>query len=179
MHGHHHEQSGDCCADACDCCVPRADVVVRARAGERRLVPFTLRNPTRRERTVTLAVGPFHPCGGDELDLRAAFLEGESLTLAPCESVTVRLVLTVLPVQQKPDQPTTPDGGKTDPGKTDPAKSAAAGDVIRARLEDVTRCSTAYADVRFEGCGRPMRVAVVVLPAECDAVEVCCECGCC
>lgn len=46
-------------------------------------------------------------------------------------------------------------------------------------IGDVDGCATAYADVRFEGCARPQRVAVVVLPAECDAVDVGCGCGCC
>ena len=46
-------------------------------------------------------------------------------------------------------------------------------------MTDVDSCVSAYADVRFEGCARPQRVAVVVLPAECDAVDVGCDCGCC
>jgi phage-related tail fiber protein len=33
--------------------------------------------------------------------------------------------------------------------------------------------------VRFEGCARPQRVAVVVHPASCNAVELPCDCGCC
>jgi hypothetical protein len=44
---------------------------------------------------------------------------------------------------------------------------------------DVESCASAYADVRFEGCARPQRVAVVVHPAGCDALELPCDCGCC
>ena len=45
--------------DHCRCCIPDADVVLHARAGEQRVIPFLLRNPWRREREVTIAVGPW------------------------------------------------------------------------------------------------------------------------
>ncbi|MFC8501591.1 hypothetical protein ACFUC1_04485 [Pedococcus sp. NPDC057267] len=180
------EHAHGCCAGPCDCCVPEADVVVRARAGEVRVVPFRLHNPWRREREVTLEVGPWHACGGDALEVRAR-LEDTSLTLAPCEDRVVRLLVTATGSKAAGDT-TTEHPGK--PGQADPAQDErvrAAGDVgeeaVRQvsvlRGADVGSCSTAYADVRFEGCARPQRVALVVLPAECDPVDVGCGCGCC
>ena len=175
-----------CCAGPCDCCVPDADVVVRARVGEVRVVPFRLHNPWRREREVTLEVGPWHPCGGDALEVRAR-LEDTSLTLAPCEDRVVRLLVTATGSTATGDT-TTEHPGK--PGQADPAEGERArtvGDVGEEAVRqvsvlrgvDVGSCSTAYADVRFEGCARPQRVALVVLPAECDPVDVACGCGCC
>ncbi|WP_200961230.1 hypothetical protein [Phycicoccus sp. Soil802] len=196
-HGHDHQGCGchdRCgCGDVCDCCVPAADVIVHARAGEVRVVPFRLHNPWRREREVSLEVGPWHGCDGDDLEIRAV-LEEEKVVLKPCEDRVVRLLVS-----------TRGDGSSTsrsadvvdkaepkDPASdapTKPTKAAAAAaaaresvDVVvasRSRTADVDSCVSAYADVRFEGCARPQRVAVVVLPAECDAVDLGCDCGCC
>ncbi|WP_406829327.1 hypothetical protein ABEG17_09995 [Pedococcus sp. KACC 23699] len=201
-------QSSCGCGDPCRCCVPDADVIVHARVGEVRVVPFHLRNPWRRERPVSLEVGPWHGCDGDGLTIRAA-LEEDSIVLAPCEDRVVRLLVGV-----RPTSTDAPDGGKTDkpdpnqpvPNQPDPGtKDAGAEDsgptgggtpaeaptsreamlgVLRGdgrglSIGDVDGCATAYADVRFEGCARPQRVALFVLPAECDAVDVGCDCGCC
>jgi hypothetical protein len=164
--GRGHE-ARDGCRDACGCCVPEADVVVHARAGEVRVVPFRLSNRWRREREVTLAIGPWQVCGGRGLEVRG-ILEDEKLVLAPCEDRVVRLIVSV--------------GGRdttnTDTTNTD-GTSDQAGDNNEAPAADVDESVSAYADVRFEGCGRPVRVAVVVSPARCDAVDVCCDCGCC
>ena len=137
----------DC--DDCTCCVPDADVVLNARAGERRVVAVVLHNRWRRRREVALEVGPWHRCSGDELGLKAAFT-AEAVTLEPCEDRTVRLVVSVEP-----------------------------GAGAEERLGDVARCSSAYTDVRFEGCAKPVRLGVVVRPASCDPVAVTCDCGCC
>ena len=192
---HHHQECG--CGDVCDCCVPAADVIVRARAGEVRVVPFLLHNPWRREREVTLEVGPWHGCDGDDLVIRA-FLEEQKVVLAPCEDRVVRLLIST--------RATSDDGSSSArtavdvegadatkdaaaDAKTKSARAAAAAAAVRepvdgpvgtgGRMTDVDSCVSAYADVRFEGCARPQRVAVVVLPAECDAVDVGCDCGCC
>jgi hypothetical protein len=156
--------------------VPEADIVLRVRAGERRVVPFTLRNEMRRDREVSLQVGPFHPCAGDELVVKAKFVEGEKLTLEPCEHRQVHLLVSAGPAKAR--ELATGTVGRTKP---DLEHGAVGGEVVVVELayDDVERCSTAYADVRFEGCGRPMRLAVVVVPSECDAVDVPCGCGCC
>ncbi|KQZ89545.1 hypothetical protein ASD62_09755 [Phycicoccus sp. Root563] len=175
--------------------MPDADVIVHARIGEMRVVPFHLRNPWRRERPVSLEVGPWHSCDGEDLAIRAV-LEEESIVLAGCEDRVVRLLVAVRP-GAKDDPGTKDDGTKTDAGTQDPAAPTSAtnaDEALKARqarldalrnsgqgrdIGDVQGCATAYADVRFEGCARPQRVAVVVLPAACDAVDVGCDCGCC
>ncbi len=166
-HDEHHHQCGrrhDCCRDACECCVPQADVVVRARVGERRVVPFRLHNAWRREREVTLAIGPWHVCSGDGLVV-VAVLETEQLVLQPCEDRIVRLVLAVMAEAE-------------DSGEHEDADAGRLEDSHRF-TRDLDACASAYADLRFEGCARPQRVAVVVSPTECEAIDVACDCGCC
>lgn len=157
-HEHHHHECG-CEADTCACCVPEADVVLHARVGERRVIPFVLHNRWRRERPVTIEVGPWHPCGGAGLTITAT-VKDPAITLAPCEDRVVRLLIAVAAVSDVTDKPAR-EAGTT------------------ARLHDLEQCSSAYADVRFEGCARPQRVAIVVEPAHCDPVDVTCDCGCC
>ena len=180
-----------CCREACDCCVPEADVVVRARAGEVRVVPFRLHNTWRREREVSLEVGPWHICSGDgDLEIRA-ILEEDKIVLRPCEDRVVRLLISTRGANDDGSS-STRDKDPHDPAETVDAAGKTAKptrtagrkpvDVVvetRRRTTDVESCVSAYADVRFEGCARPLRVAVVVLPAECDAVDVGCDCGCC
>jgi hypothetical protein len=180
---HRHAHDRDCCGDACACCVPEADVIVHARAGELRVVPFRLRNAWRREREVTLEVGPWHLCGGQDLQVRAV-LEEQKIVLAPCEDRVVRLLVSVHGAATTVDPKTQPSqasgeqtgkqGGQAD--NTDAYRNA---DLLNHSVVDVGECASAYADVRFEGCARPQRVAVVVSPADCDSVDVCCDCGCC
>ncbi len=154
------DEARERCRDACDCCVPEADVVVHARAGEVRIVPFRLANRWRREREVTLAVGPWHVCGGPGLEIRGV-LEEEKLVLAPCEDRVVRLMVSV-GGRDLTNTDTTNTGGTSDQGRD----TTQAGDTNQARAGDVDECVSAYADVRFEGCSRPDRVAVVVSPAD-------------
>ena len=180
-HGHPPEQACGRCGDSCDCCVPEADVVVHARAGEVRIVPFRLTNRWRREREVTLAVGPWHVCSGRGLEVRGV-LEEEKVVLAPCEDRIVRLHLSVRGTVETGEDPADPasPAPPADPAKKDrttPAPDAIA--TLGRRTVDVDECTSAYADVRFEGCSRPLRVAVVVSPANCDPVDACCDCGCC
>jgi hypothetical protein len=165
--------------------VPEADVVVRARAGEVRVVPFRLHNPWRREREVTLEVGPWHVCDGDGVEVRSR-LEETSLTLKPCETRVVRLLVTAAGTRQEGEQSQASDAKTPARGKVAPAAPAPPAEDVRASAfvtgrggADVESCARAYADVRVEGCARPQRVAVVVLPGDCDPVDVGCDCGCC
>jgi len=171
------EQDGceSCGCESCECesgipanrghrCVPDADVLVQARAGEQRVIPFVLRNPWRRERTVSIAIGPWQVCGGDGLEVQAVVEAGESLTLQPHEKRVVRLMVTVRGIC---DETKDTKGNSKGDQKDDQPFGC-----------DVRSCAGAYADVRFEGCARPQRVGVVVHPASCDAVELPCDCGC-
>lgn len=167
-HHRHHGHHKDCCGDVCECCVPQADVVVHARVGERRVIPFRLHNAWRREREVTLAVGPWHVCSGEGLVV-VAVLEEESLVLKPCEDRIVRLGLAVMAEA---------DAVVGESGDTAAAEGGRL-DASHRFTRDLDACASAYADVRFEGCARPQRIAVVVRPTDCDAVGVTCDCGCC
>ena len=142
--------------------------MLHARAGEQRVIPFLLRNPWRREREVTVAVGAWHVCEGGRLEVRSEVDAGESLTLQPCENRVVRLGVRVQGICD--DTKNTKGGTKGDSKnvQTDERRFGC----------DVEFCASAYADVRFEGCARPQRVAVVVHPASCNAVELPCDCGC-
>jgi hypothetical protein len=170
-HGHAHTRCD--CESHCGCGIPDADIVLHARAGEERVIPFLLRNPWRREREVAVAVGAWHVCEGGRLEVRSEVDAGESLTLQPCENRVVRLGVRVQGICD--DTTNTKGDTKGDP-KGDP-KSVPT-DEQRFGC-DVDFCASAYADVRFEGCARPQRVAVVVHPASCNAVELPCDCGCC
>ena len=168
-HGHGYSHTRCDCESPCHCCIPDADVVLHARAGEQRVVPFLLRNPWRRERAVTVAVGPWQVCDGDRLEVQSEVDAGESLTLQPCENRVVRLRVMVQGICD--DAKNTKDDTKDDT-KGIPTNEGRFGC-------DVESCASAYADVRFEGCARPQRIAVVVHPASCNAVELPCDCGCC
>ena len=166
-HGHAHTRCD--CESHCGCSIPEADIVLHARAGEERVIPFLLRNPWRREREVAVAVGAWHVCEGGRLEVRSEVDAGESLTLQPCENRVVRLGVRVQGICD--DTKNAKGDSKGDPknGPTDERRFGC----------DVESCASAYADVRFEGCARPQRVAVVVHPASCNAVELPCDCGCC
>src|SRR5665647_2412529 len=125
--------------------------LLHARAGEERVIPFLLRNPWRREREVAVAVGAWHVCEGGRLEVRSEVDAGESLTLQPCENRVVRLGVRVRGICY--DTTNTKDDTKGDP-KSGPMDERRFGC-------DVESCASAYADVRFEGCARPQRVAVV------------------
>jgi len=74
----HGEKDG--CASPCHCRVPDAEVVLHARAGEQRVIAFVLRNPWRREREVSIAVGSWQVCDGGRLEVQSVVEAGESVT---------------------------------------------------------------------------------------------------
>lgn len=164
------------CAGPCDCCLPDADVLVHARAGERRVVPLLLANPGRRPLTVTVDVGAFSPCGSSgNVTVDAQVIPSAEVQLEACGRETVQLVLeigshgTPAAGQQQPDAATA--------AREDAAVAIRSGPVLRRREE---HCCTLVSDVRFVGCGsRAVRIGLIVLPATCDAYEVRCDCGCC
>jgi len=128
-------------------------------------VPFLLRNPWRREREVSLAVGRWQMSDGGRLEVQSSLDAGESLTLQPCEERVVRLIVSLRAICDEGKEPKKAPDTRQDQSR---GQSGC----------DVEHCVSAYADVRFEGCARPQRVGLVVHPASCDAVELPCECGC-
>ena len=148
-----HDRHDRCDHCACCSCATGADVLVEARVGERRVVPVTLHNPRRRATTVTLQPGEWTSCTDDAPQLRTEVVPGGEITLQPCETRVVRLVITIGGPQSKEE--------------------------VQRVGSDVRCCTVAVSDLRLDGCGTTVRLAVAVLPSDCGAVEVdCCSCGC-
>ncbi|UVO49701.1 hypothetical protein M0208_03935 [Sphingomonas sp. SUN019] len=147
---------GDCCAKcapddcSCRCCVADSDLLVEARVGERRVVPITIENHWRRERDIELELSSWTNVDGVQISGQIA--GPTSFKLEPCGEARVVLVIEI-------------GGGGTDDNQ---------------RTGDVRQCAVAYADLRVKGCDiRPIRIAVAVLPRDCDDYVVDCRCGCC
>jgi hypothetical protein len=174
---HQHRDCPKCGRDDChcECCVYDADLAIYTRLGEQRVVPILIENSRRREREVKLELSQFSTHDKTAVTINGRILEPTSFTIKACDEQEVILVIQVLP-QQDDNQPAT---GVFDRIRED---TAAAGDDVpdRQRLPDVSECTTYYADLRVEGCDmRPVRIAVVVLPRDCDPFEIDCHCGCC
>jgi len=154
----------------CRCCVSDADLVIEARLGERRIVPIVIENHWRRERDIELELSSWTNIG-DNAAIAAHILGETTLKLAPCGQAHVVIVVNV--------------GGATIGGVNATGGDVAVGqgdtvNVPVSRLPDVDRCLVSYADLRIKGCDlRSIRIAVAVLPRDCDAYTVDCDCGCC
>jgi hypothetical protein len=116
-------------------------------------VPLTLHNPRRRSLTATLQLGEWTSCSDSAPKIESRLLPAGEVVLEACETRQVTLLLEV--------------GGKV---STDNQQDTAG---------DVRCCTVQVCEIRLDGCGTTVRVAVAVLPADCDALEVvCCGCGC-
>jgi hypothetical protein len=165
-HGYHCG-CGSCVKDDCYCycCIVDADLVVHARLGERRVVPLTIENNRRRERSIRLELSTFTSKGGSPSGVTGQLLSPEEFTLAPCEQREITISIEAGLREDPRPQPQT--GDKEADDRTE-------------RLPDVDDCLVAYADLRVVGCDhRPIRIAVTILPRDCDAYRVDCACGCC
>jgi hypothetical protein len=196
-HGHRHKHHCDCgchegdcdgcCRDDCHCrcCITDADLVVHARLGEMRVVPLTIENPRRRERQVKLELSDFTTRSGSPADVRAQVLPPTEFTLAPCSEREVVIGVQVRLKSESEKQPGGVANRKAFDMEAGIAGMAAGAQATveqpqRVRLPDVEHCEVYYADLRAEGCDlRPVRIAVVVLPRDCDAHPIDCGCGCC
>jgi hypothetical protein len=146
----------------CQCCISDADLVVYARLGEVRIVPIRLENHRRRAREITLDLGDFRTSGGRSVPLAATIVGERSFELEACEERVVTLAI-------RPGQVDGPDGNSDDRV-----------DKERGDLPDVDDCLVAYTDLRVAGCDiRSIRIAVALLPRDCDAYVAECGCGCC
>lgn len=186
-HGRHHGHSHGCdcgCGSQhdchCDCCVTDADVLVHGRCGEVRRIPVTFTNDTRRERPVTLELGPFVTSGGRNLQWPAE-LSTTSFTLRPCDEQTVVVAMAIRCAGADQVRPS-PNDQPEPVNVRDSATLAAAGSAaaVAGRGGSVDRCEVGYATLRADGClVRPIVIAVAVLPDDCDAYQRPCSCGCC
>lgn len=150
------ECSSKCAPDdcSCRCCVADSDLLVEARVGERRVVPITIENHWRRERDIELELSSWTTSHG--VQIGGQIVGPTAFTLEPCGEAKVVLVVEI--------------GGGTHDDKASENRQQA----------DVADCVVEYADLRVKGCDiRPIRIAVAVLPRDCDAYVVDCRCGCC
>ena len=180
---HHHHHGGDCdcdcrdekdCDCGCRCCIGDADLVVYSRLFETRVVPLEIENG-RRERKVSLALSDWKTSGGREIPglTVTAVITPESFNLGSCEKGEAILVVRSALLEDKADVKTA-------------TVSARILDVAQEqrhelpRLPDLDDCTVLYADLRVEGCDiRPLRIALALLPRNCDPFKVNCRCGCC
>jgi hypothetical protein len=141
----------------CRCCVTNADLLVRGRVGERRVVPLVIENNWRREREIELQLSSWSPTGGDA-KVTGELLPPDKFVLRACEERSVILLVNV----EAGEQP----GGAEQQGER--------------TLPDVRDCLVSYADLRIIGCDlRAVRIAVAVLSRDCEAMRIDCRCACC
>lgn len=148
-----------CGCDPCECvcCIGDVDLVMYARVGEQRVIPIVVENPRRREKSVTVELGNWRTRGGGAVPVDTVDIEPKAFTLPPCGEQKITLVVSVRPLDQTSgDQQS--NGGK----------------------RDVDTCLVATADLTLVGCDhRPIRIAVAILPRDCDPFRIDCGCGCC
>ena len=113
----------------CDCCIVDADYVVYARCFERRVVPIQIENDTRKVREdVTLDVSEVRSAGGRVLPWKVSVLPQSPLTLEPCSTTEIDLVVEIecRDTSQKPEPQDQPAPGKAAAQKAADAKEAEA-----------------------------------------------------
>jgi hypothetical protein len=155
--GHGCEECRSCCdphdSCHCQCCISDADLIIYSRLGERRVVPLRIENTRRRERQITLELSKWTTHGGKLGSVMAALEPpAPEFKLGPCESRIITLAVET-------------HFGIREEGE---------------RSIDVDDCTVYYADLRVEGCDiRPIRIALALLPRDCNVYDISCGCSCC
>jgi hypothetical protein len=162
---HHHDRCDceDCCPPRCECfcCIGDVDIVVYTRLGEQRVVAIIVENERRREKEISLELSSWTTRGGREGLVETVSLQPQRFTLQPCGKQHVTLVVKVRDF----DPPT---GGEQE------------GETVLRRPHDVDDCEVVTADLRLVGCDhRTVRIAVAVVPRDCDPSWIRCGCTCC
>lgn len=183
---HRPERHHDCCrrcgADpcACVCCIGDVDLAVYSRVGEQRVIPIVVENERHRDKEISLELSAWTTRGGKPAPVDTVLLEPKTFSLPACGEQTVTLI-----VRAKDDGPT-PGGGTSDAqgGKGEAPGGKAvehpSTDATSRKFPDVDDCLVATADLRVVGCDhRPIRIAVALLPRDCDPFRVHCGCTCC
>lgn len=187
----------------CRCCIGDVDLVVYARLGEVRIVPLRIENRRRRDADITLQLSEFRTRGGGPTPVHGRLLPPTSFTLPGClEREAVVVISDMDDVNPKTEFPQGKDRSRStkadlvaeahEVGITQPEDRTKA--ELFEQLEerdstesprpvpvpDVDECHVAIADLLIEGCdARPIRIAVALLPRDCGAFEVHCDCWCC
>lgn len=150
--GCHHDDCG-CRRDPCHCkcCIVNADLIVYARLGEIRVIPLVVENTWRRERSIKTELSGWTLRGGKPAPVEGKLLPpAPEFTLKPCGHQALTLVVRVGTLDQERQETDVDDG------------------------------TVAYADLIVQGCDiRPLRLALAILPRDCEAYEIECGCECC
>lgn len=145
----------DCEKDMChcDCCIGDVDLVVYGRVGERRIITITIENSRRREKEIKLELSNWTTRSGNPTEISGQIVSPTEFKLAPCTEHSVAIMVNA--------------------GLSDSTSD-------NNRLPDVDECEVIFADLRVEGCDiRPIRIALALLPRDCDTYDVACGCACC
>lgn len=168
---HYHEGGCSRCGSypcECSCCIGDVDLAIYTRLGEQRIVQLVVENERRREKEIALELSEWTTRGGKAAPVATILLEPKAFTLAPCAEQGVTLAVKVQDAAQKREEEAEEEAGE------------AAAKQDRRQLPDVDDCLVATADLRLVGCDhRPLRIAVAVLPRDCDPYRVYCGCSCC
>lgn len=167
----------ECCGckvcDPCRCCIGDADVVIYARPGESRVIPFEVVNSRVRDREVTVQLGEFKTCDGKDLGIVAQVIPSR-LKLAPCSEGLVHLFLKV-PVSSKTLEAVNAESAEE-------RKRLTATKIVDAGRKglDICGCEVLYANLAFDGCRtRPLTLALAILDVDCSPHEINCSACCC
>jgi hypothetical protein len=186
-----HDKGCGCRDDdcGCECCVEDADVIVYAHCGELRVVPIEVANDTRRDREdVSVEISEVRSAGGRELPWSVSVNPKGPLTLPPCSTTKLELVVYV---NCREKDPSNGDNGSDTEGPRRTANTGTAKDddaaasvrtVVSDQYEsgDVDQCEVGYVTIRLGGClVSPIVVAIAVLPDRCDSYRAGCSCSCC
>jgi hypothetical protein len=165
---HHHGHCRRCGSDPCECycCIGDVDLAVYTRVGEQRVIQLVIENERHREKEVSLEFSEWTTRGGKKAPVETAFLEPKKFTLPPCAEQSVTLVVKI--------------SGADETEAKELREAEEVESSKRVRIPDVDDCLVATADLRLVGCDhRPLRIAVAILPRDCDPYRVTCDCNCC
>ena len=171
-HPHQHN-CRRCGRDDCECycCIGDVDLAVYSRVGEQRVIQIVIENDRHRDKDITLELSGWTTRGGKAAPVETVLLEPKAFTIPACGEQEVTLVIKIGAGEQT----------GTDQQKKE-EKNAGTSDKARNQinLPDVDDCLTATADLRVVGCdNRPLRLAIAILPRDCDPYLVDCGCNCC
>jgi hypothetical protein len=161
----------------CYCCIGDVDLVVEARLGERRVIPIVIENERRREKEISLELSEWTTRRGGDAPVNTLLITPTEFTLEPCASVEVTIVVDIAGQRDDDGDDDNPPPSDAPPGTGPPGTPDIPG---RQRLPDVDDCLVVIADLRIVGCDhRPVRIAIAILPRDCDPYTVSCGCSCC
>lgn len=183
-HAHHHHDHGcrRCGSDPCQCacCIGDVDFAVYSRSGEQRVIPIIVENERRRDTQITLELSEWTTRGGNVTPVQTVLLSPKAFSLGACAEQKIILVVKVGGGDGTNTGQSSTDQQGANTGQQDAQQQAATGVASRTSQPDVDTCLVATADLRLVGCDhRPLRIAVAILPRDCDPYTVTCGCTCC